>query len=228
MPTLTGPDGTVYSSRRTSVPSISVEPTGAASNPIPNKKPPKPPATSKRVTSRPALPSTSSKHVRPPLPPPGAPEIQTKMWLTVFLRRRRQMQRLSHSHLLSYANDIISDLSSTRYETNEFSKDLKGFEKENKQGGVDLASGHYKSLLLTQQPPPANLSADEIGLHLLALFYRSIDSRLPSAMRKHGVDTLRRAFDKLEFWLKKCEDGNNASNESGKVSSSGKKKKKEH
>jgi len=45
----------------------------------------------------------------------------------------------------------------------------------------------------------ADLTEYEIGLHLLALCYRSVDDRLPATMRKHSVDALRRAFQKLEF-----------------------------
>eukprot|EP00584_Thalassiosira_punctigera_P009071 CAMPEP_0172527548 /NCGR_PEP_ID=MMETSP1067-20121228/2202_1 /TAXON_ID=265564 ORGANISM="Thalassiosira punctigera, Strain Tpunct2005C2" /NCGR_SAMPLE_ID=MMETSP1067 /ASSEMBLY_ACC=CAM_ASM_000444 /LENGTH=1137 /DNA_ID=CAMNT_0013311301 /DNA_START=160 /DNA_END=3573 /DNA_ORIENTATION=- len=195
MPTLTGiDDGAVLAP----APASSTKSTGGA-GPKPNPE---------KNAKKPAAKGASSHPVAPPPPPPAATEVQLKMWHAVLLRRRRQIQRLSHSHLLSFANEIISDILSTRYETNLYSTEMKGGDKENNQE-VDLISGHYKSLLLTQQPPPTNISADEIGLHLLALFYRSVDSRLPSAMRKHGIDALRRACQKLEFWLLKREDRNN-------------------
>ena len=89
---------------------------------------------------------------------------------------------------------MIADLLSTRYETNEFSTqdgdkensvqkdDVAGSNNNNR---VDLLVGEYSSfLLLTQQ---ASISVDDIALHLLALFYRSVDQALPSAMRKHGL-----------------------------------------
>mmetsp|Transcript_15510 Transcript_15510/g.28193 ORF Transcript_15510/g.28193 Transcript_15510/m.28193 type:complete len:928 (+) Transcript_15510:131-2914(+) len=197
MPTLTGPDGAAYYAAPTSVPTKSTSAASSKPNPNNAKRPP----ANNNPSSRPALSPSPNDDGSPPSPPPGAPEIQLKMWHAVLVRRKRQMQLLSHDDLLSFANDIISDLLSTRYEANDYSK-------ENRQDGsdkVDLVAGHYSSFLLTQLPPPADLSADEIGLHLLALFYRSMDDRLPNSMRKHGIDAVRRACERLEFWLAKGE-----------------------
>ena len=100
------------------------------------------------------------------------------------MRRKRQMQRMSRSLLQSLAADLALDVSSFG--------DWSG----SKEAG--LASGPYSSLILTQQRLPLDLPVDRIGLHLLALFYRSLDDRLPTAARKHGIDALRRACQKLD------------------------------
>lgn len=204
MPSLMRPDGTVCSP---TAPAPSTKLSGAASESEPKIHAKKPPA--KIDSSRLTMSSSTADARGGPEPPPSASEVQLKMWHAVLLRRRRQIQRLSHSILQSFANDIISDLMSTRYEPNEYTEDLnyslKGGDEENEQGGVDLISGHYKSFLLLERPPPACISAEEIGLHLLALFYRTMDNRLPNAMRKHGLEALRRACTKLEFWISKCE-----------------------
>ena len=102
---------------------------------------------------------------------------------------------------------MVSDIVSSRYETNEYCKD-----KENRSDGaqLDLVDGHYSTHLLIEQPPiidnGGGLSAEQIGLHLLALFYRSVDERLSHAMRKHGIDSLRRACSRLEYWLGKHQE----------------------
>lgn len=188
MPTLKAADGVVYS------PQVAAAPTNTKSTGAKPKPKPKPQDDSS------------------PLPPPNVPELQLKMWRIVLKGRIGQMKRMSNYHLLSFATDIISDLLSSRYEANKYSKDLNQGEIDGTNGeensNVDLIAGHYSSLLLTQQPPPTTTtSADEIGLHLLALFYRSVDDRLPSAPRKHGIDALRRAFQKMEYWMAKSEAG---------------------
>ncbi|KAL7542827.1 hypothetical protein ACHAXR_012179 [Thalassiosira sp. AJA248-18] len=203
MPTLTetGPEDAPPAA-----PAPSTKSSGAGSRPNPSAK--KPRASDDSASSR-SRATPSSSGARSPAPPPDVPEIQLKLWRAVLERRKKQIQRLSHSYLLSFANDIISDLLKSRYEANEYSKD-----KENRQGGteMDLAGGHYSSHLLTKQPPPTDISAAQIGLHLLALFYRSVDDRLPHAVRKHGIDSLRRACQKLEFWVSKWEAGEKSSN----------------
>ena len=69
----------------------------------------------------------------PPAPPPHVPEIQLKMWLAIIQRRKRQLKTLSNTYLASFANDIITDLLSSRYETNEYTQDLNNVNKENSQ-----------------------------------------------------------------------------------------------
>ncbi len=88
---------------------------------------------------------------------------------------------------------------------------------------MDLATGFYSSHLLTQSKhqqtmsrgattlttnstaTSTEISVEEIGNHFLALFYRSVDDRLPCVMRKHGLDSLRRIFQKLDFRMKQCD-----------------------
>ena len=149
--------------------------------------------------------SSTTKSKKAPTPPKTVPTIQLQMWLAILQRRKQKIQQLSASshHFTSFVNDMISDLSSTRYETNEFS--TQGGNKENSahkddaagsnNRRVDLLAGEYSSfLLLTQQsssssspPSTTHVSTDEIAIHLLALFYRSVDQGLPPSIRKHGL-----------------------------------------
>jgi len=144
------------------------------------------------------------KVVIPP-PPPGVPEIQLRMWSATLRRRLQQLKELSSEHLSGFANDIREDFMTSRHGTNEYSAALalvRGGESREDKGKVeiDLAEGCYSSLLLQQE-----ISPESIGRHLLALFYRSIDNRLPPAMSKHGLDALRRACASLDKWRKKWE-----------------------
>mmetsp|Transcript_11569 Transcript_11569/g.25369 ORF Transcript_11569/g.25369 Transcript_11569/m.25369 type:complete len:296 (+) Transcript_11569:162-1049(+) len=97
-----------------------------------------------------------SRLIVTPTPPPAVSEAQLKMWHVVLQRRNSQIQQLSHQHLLSFANDLISYLWNTRYETNEYSSKngLKGASKKNRrdEGKTDLATGHYSAFLLTTCP----------------------------------------------------------------------------
>ena len=149
--------------------------------------------------------SSTTKSKKAPKPPKTVPTIQLQMWLAILQRRKQKIRQLSASshHFTSFVNDMISDLSSTRYETNNFSTQggnkENSAQKEDADGSnnnrrVDLLAGEYSSfLLLTQQssssPPQSttHVSTDDIALHLLALFYRSVDQGLPSAIRKHGL-----------------------------------------
>ena len=145
--------------------------------------------------------SSTTKSKKAPKPPKTVPTIQLQMWLAILQRRKQKIQQLSASshHFTSFINDMISDLSSKRYENstqggnkeNSTQKDDAAGSNNNRR--VDLLAGEYSSfLLLTQQsssPPPSTtyVSTDDIALHLLALFYRSVDQGLPSAIRKHGL-----------------------------------------
>jgi len=123
------------------------------------------------------------------------------------------MQMMPRPYLLKFADEIILDLLNSRFESNHFTNIiLEGAEKENgrqdvanaRDGAkVDHAAGHYSSFFITRRPPPADISVDDIGIHLLALFYRSVDDRLPHAMKKHGLDRVKMAFQQLDFWLSK-------------------------
>lgn len=140
-------------------------------------------------------------------PPPSIPKNQLKMWRSIIQRRKHQLQTFSTTQLQSFANDIITDLVSSRYEANEYTKDLNNVNEENSQQDsafkMDLLTGHYSSLLLMQVPqlPNSTSLCYDLTLHLVALFYRSVDMRLPPAMRIHGLNAVRRAFKSLDHWL---------------------------
>ena len=90
----------------------------------------------------------------------------------------------------------------SRYAKNTYSSDDKaGF-------SIDLAVGNYSDFLLSGEATLslAKVSPDDIMRHLLALSYRSMDDELSSAMRKHGIDSLRRALEKLDHWCTKWKD----------------------
>lgn len=136
------------------------------------------------------------------------------------------MRQLSKSkkHFDSFKDDIMSDFLSSRYEKNEYSKELKGSSKENRKDRakiIDLSTGHYSQYLLKEQPTPPTLGSHDIAIHLLALFYRSVDERLPPAKRKHGLDTVKRAFEKLEFWMSNWEDWKKSNSNSSSLEISG-------
>ncbi|KAK1747647.1 hypothetical protein QTG54_001610 [Skeletonema marinoi] len=172
------------------------------------------PQPKKQVTAKPV-----EKVVIPP-PPPGVPEIQLRMWSKTLRVRMNQLKQLSteHHHLSGLANEIRKDFMTFRYGKNDYSAALahvrrksresnsRGGNNNSSSGGydddADLAAGRYSSLYLQQD----NISPESIGRHFLALFYRSIDNRLPPAMNKYGLDALRRAFASLDSWRKKLEE----------------------
>jgi len=51
------------------------------------------------------------------------------------------------------------------------------------------------------QLPNSTSLCHDLTLHLVALFYRSVDMRLPPAIRIHGLNAVRRAFASLDHWL---------------------------
>ena len=116
-----------------------------------------------------------------PAPPPSVPSTQLKMWSTIIQRRKQQISKLSNSHLLSFANDIILDLLSSQENNNEEQ------EGSREQGAVTtnplLITGYYSKCLLMEHLSPANISINDVILHLSALFYRSVDARLTSVSR---------------------------------------------
>ena len=141
-------------------------------------------------------------------PPPNIPKNQLKMWRSIIQRRKNQLQTLSNTQLQSFANDVITDLVSSRYELNEYTNDLNNLNNENSLQDstfkMDLLTGHYSSLLLMQvapQLPNSTSLCHDLTLHLVALFYRSVDERLPPAIRIHGLNAVRRAFASLDHWL---------------------------
>ena len=144
-----------------------------------------------------AKPKEKEKVIIPP-PPPGVPEIQLRMWTATLRRRMHQLKQLSSEHLSGFANEIREDFMSSRNGSNEYSAASR---ESNGGGNTDLAAGRYSSLFLQEN----KISPESIGRHFLALFYRCIDNRLPPAMSKHGLDTLRRACASLDRWRKKLE-----------------------
>ena len=144
--------------------------------------------------------STPMKVVIPP-PPPGVPEIQLKMWSKALSVRVSQLKQLPIEHLTGLADEIRKDTKTSRFGKNEYSSVLAHvLRKKGEDWDGDLAAGLYSSLYLQEEH---EISAESIGRHFLALFYRSIDNRLAPAMNKHGLDALREAFASLDKWRKK-------------------------
>jgi len=140
-------------------------------------------------------------------PPPNVSKNQLKFSWYIIQYRKRELQTLSNTQLQSFANDIITDLVSSRYEENKYTNHLNNANKEDGQQNsafkADLLTGHYSSLLLMQVPqlPNSTSLCHDLTLHLVALFYRSVDMRLPPAIRIHGLNAVRRAFASLDHWL---------------------------
>ena len=127
--------------------------------------------------------SISAIDKSPPVPPPNVPPIQLKMWLTIIQRRKKQISKLSNTYLLSFANDIILDLISSQENDNDEQDQNKENSEEQVLTNPLLITGYYSTYLLMTHPPPSNISIDDVILHLLALFYRSVDERLTSVSR---------------------------------------------
>ena len=144
-----------------------------------------------------------------PVPPPSATELKLNMWQAMLSQRIGQILCLSRQYLLSCSNDITLDLLRSRFaKKNEYTNDLNGKNVQVKVRdvtNVDITTGSYSKFLLKKRTSPTDFSAEQIGLHLLALFYRSIDDRLPDAIRNHGLESLKRAFEKLDFWSARWE-----------------------
>lgn len=189
---------------------------------IPKKAEAKAPAAaskpSAKHTSKPAqqacrLPSayTASTSTHKPQRPPTVDNLQLKMFHAVLKRRRDQLNQLSKFYFDSYANSIIVYLNRTMEVENQYSDLSKFQEKENSEGGaangqkrkIDLTKGANSSFLIMQHPPPPDITVEKVVLHLVALFYRSVDERLPGAMRKHSLDALNYAFNDLDKWVVK-------------------------
>ena len=127
--------------------------------------------------------SISAIDKSPPVSPPNVPPIQLKMWLTIIQRRKVQIQQLPQRYLLSFANDIILDLIASQENDNDEQDQNKENSEEQVFTNPLLITGYYSTYLLMVHPPPSNISIDDVILHLLALFYRSVDERLTSVSR---------------------------------------------
>ena len=137
------------------------------------------------------------------------------MWQRVLDRRRRQIRNLSPAYFRLFVNDLSQDLRDSRMKVVDSSDGSNEHEghfmpcsqpnisyhpKQNR--AIDLATGHYSSLLITEHPPPLDLTYQSVILHLVALFYRSLDERLSWNEREHGLDAVQRAFTFLDERLK--------------------------
>jgi len=87
------------------------------------------------------------------------------------------------------------DMASSRYENNNGNV-------EGSKNQVDLAVGPYSRLLIKTSPPPKNITVQIITLHLLGLFYRSLDNRLSVDQRNHGLELVKKAFSSLDTKVK--------------------------
>lgn len=115
-------------------------------------------------------------------------------------------------------------MAASRYHHEDRVDDSGQQQPQKKKHKIDLATGLYSSYLITQPTQQqtmaqdtattttpttttnSEISVEEIGNHFLALFYRSIDERLPYSNRKHGLDSLRRIFQKLDLRLKEVNE----------------------
>ncbi|KAL9181363.1 hypothetical protein ACHAXT_010168 [Thalassiosira profunda] len=129
-----------------------------------------------------------------PQAPPGANRVQLELWRRILLRRSEQIQSLSPTTLQSYADAIALDLTSSRF------KKVSG-----RQRDVDLAKGYLSAHLLSHPLPPS-VAVQNVLHHIMALFFRSIDERLPPCERKYGLDAVKRALLSLDNAL--AERGN--------------------
>jgi hypothetical protein len=185
---------------------------------------PRPIITEKKKEKK-AVDAASVAVVTIPPPPPNVPEIQLRVWNVTLSRRMRQLKQLSPEYLNGLGYEITEDFMKSRYGTNDYSNALKLLARRDRyrenssssnEGGLndddddtDLASGRYSSLFLQQNQNESivnNFSPESIGRHFLALFYRSIDNRLPPAMSKHGLDSLRKACASLDRWMRKWDE----------------------
>ncbi|KAL7473235.1 hypothetical protein ACHAXS_013667 [Conticribra weissflogii] len=128
-----------------------------------------------------------------PKPPPSATQVQLGLWDRILKHRTEQIHDLSPSYFLSYANDIILQLKNSQHGKKDYSAALNHSQ----------LAGVYTSHLLTMHPPPPNLARISVVRHLQALFFRSIDDRLPIELRQHGLDGLTMALRSLDAWMAK-------------------------
>lgn len=131
-----------------------------------------------------------------PKPPPSATQVQLGLWERILKHRTEQIHDLSPSFFLSYANDITLQLKNSQRDMKDHSTSLKH----------PQLAGVYSSHLLTTHPPPPNLTRISVVRHLQALFFRSIDDRLPFELRQHGIDGLMMALKSLDAWMAKFEN----------------------
>ena len=125
-------------------------------------------------------------------PPSSADKFQLEMWRRIFSHRVQQIQALSSANFLFYVNVIALDIQTSRWCNDR---------------QVDLVTGYYASNVLDRCPPPTNVTVSDVGRHLVALFYRSVDDRLTCIERKFGLDAVKSAFAALD----RLKDGDTSS-----------------
>ena len=114
-------------------------------------------------------------------PPSSANKLQLEMWRRIFSHRLQQIRSLSSANFLFYVNVIALDIQQERWCNDK-----------------DLIAGYYTSHVIDQCPPPTNVTVSDVGRHLVALFYRSVDDRLMPFERKFGIDHVKNAFATLD------------------------------
>ena len=156
-----------------------------------------------------------------PEPPHSARPIELKMWKVVLHKRKMgtsAMKRLGESrYFVAFARDVVDDLQASRYKMNVHSSSLTASEKAfirandgcvSNDGRIDHTVGFYSSYLLRDPSLDVEcLSVNDVMRHLVALFYRSIDERLPSAFRLHGLHECKQIFARMEHWTERMESG---------------------
>jgi len=164
-----------------------------------------------------------AKSTAAPEPPHSARPIELKMWKVVLHKRKMgtsAMKRLlspCRDYFVAFARDVVNDLQNSRYKMNVHSSRLtpseRAFIRANggcapNDGRIDHTVGFYSSHLLRNPSLDVEcLSADDVMWHLIALFYRSIDERLPSALRLHGLESTKQIFERMKYWTERMESG---------------------
>ena len=147
---------------------------------------------------------------RRPSPPPDVPEVQLKMWGAVLRRRGSQVRGLSPRLLRAYAAELRADLETSRGVANGYCGGEGVGGATATATAIDLAGGRYSAYYLdgvAATTTSAAATPEDVLRHLLALFYRSVDARLSNAMRKHGIDAVKRALGRLEHhWSSREEE----------------------
>ncbi|KAL7469616.1 hypothetical protein ACHAXS_010771 [Conticribra weissflogii] len=146
-------------------------------------------------------------------PPSGATRTQLQLWQRILARRRRQIQSLHQEDFQLFVEDLAMDMASSRFDKNIDNG-------EGSENRIDLAVGPYSRLLIKTSPPPKNITVQIITLHLLGLFYRSLDNRLSVDQRNHGLELVKKAFSSLDNKVKEQTSPSKSkrgSGESGKV-----------
>ena len=133
-----------------------------------------------------------------------------KMWGAVLRRRGSHVRGLPPRLLRAYAAELRADLSRSRRVADGYCEVGGGGAAAAAAAAIDLAGGCYSEHYLDGGAATApTATPEDVVRHLLALFYRSVDARLPNDMRKHGINSFKRALSRLQHhWsLREEEEG---------------------